>query len=90
MADGLATRQAFHLPTMMLRDLVDDFVLVSEEQLCTAIQLLVEKAHTIAEGAGAAPLAAAIKLKEELKGKKVALVITGGNITFQNLCQIIL
>jgi threonine dehydratase len=90
MADGLATRQAFHLPTMMLRDLVDDFVLVSEEQLCTAIQLLVEKAHTIAEGAGAAPLAAAIKLKDEFKGKKVALVITGGNITFQNLCKVIL
>jgi threonine dehydratase len=70
--------------------LVDDFVLVSEEQLCTAIQLLVEKAHTIAEGAGAAPLAAAIKLKDEFKGKKVALVITGGNITFQNLCKVIL
>ena len=80
-ADGLATRQAFELPVPILRDLVDDFVLVSDEEIKDAVRLYVEKAHTIAEGAGAAPLAAGYKIKDRLKGKKVVFIHSGGNKT---------
>lgn len=86
-ADGLATRQAFELPTKILREQVDDFVLVSDEEIARAIKLYVEKAHTIAEGAGAAPLAAAVKMRDQLKGKKVGLILSGGNITLENLLR---
>lgn len=81
MADGLATRRAFELPLEIMRDNVDDFILVSEGEIREAIQLYVEKAHTIAEGAGAAPLAASKKIRERLQGKKVVLVLSGGNLT---------
>ena len=84
-ADGLATRQAFELPVQIMRDLIDDFVLVSDEEIKDAIRLYVDAAHTISEGAGAAPLAAAIKLRKELKGKSVGLILSGGNITVETL-----
>jgi threonine dehydratase len=85
MADGLATRQAFKLPTEILRELIDDFILVSEDHLRLAIKTYIMHAHTIAEGAGAASLAAAIKLKDELKGQRVGLVLSGGNLTYENI-----
>jgi threonine dehydratase len=88
-ADGLAVRQSFELPVDIVHRLVDDFVLVSEEELRCAIRLYVEKAHTIAEGAGAAPLAAAVKMREQLKGKRVGLVLSGGNITSAMLREIL-
>jgi threonine dehydratase len=87
MADGLATRQAFELPLSMLRELIDDFVLVSDDEIMNAIKLYVKEAHTVAEGAGAAPLAAAVKMKDELKGKNVGLVLSGGNLTYDNLLK---
>ncbi len=89
LADGLAVKQSFELPVKIVHELVDDFRLVSEEELRSAIKLYVEKAHTIAEGAGAAPLAAAIKMREELAGKKVGLVLSGGNLTASMLRQIL-
>jgi threonine dehydratase len=89
MADGLATRQAFELPTKMLRTLIDDFVLVSDSEIRHAIRMYVEHARTIAEGAGAASLAAAIKLQSMYKGKKVGLVLSGGNLTYENLLKCI-
>jgi threonine dehydratase len=88
-ADGLGTRQAFELPVKILRELADDFVLVSESEIRTAIRLYVENAHTIAEGAGAAPLAAAIKLRQQLRDKKVGLILTGANITGDALREIL-
>ena len=89
MADGLTTRRAFELPLEIMRDQVDDFVLVSEEEIIDAIRLYVEKAHTIAEGAGAASLAAGYKIRERLRGKKVAMVLSGGNITADMLRSIL-
>ena len=85
MADGLATRQAFELTLGIIRDNIDDFILVSEDEIKDAIRLYVEKAHVIAEGAGAAPLAAAYKMRDRLKGKKVVLILSGGNLTAETL-----
>jgi threonine dehydratase len=80
MADGLATRVAFELPVSIMRDLLDNFILVTDEEIEAAIKIYVEKAHTIAEGAGAASLAAGIKIRDRLQGKKVALILSGGNL----------
>ncbi len=80
MADGLATRIAFEFTVGIMRDLLDDFILVTDEELEAAIKLYVETAHTIAEGAGAASLAAGIKIRDRLQGKKVALILSGGNL----------
>ncbi len=88
-ADGLATRSAFELPLDIMRRNLDDFVLVSEEEMRGAVRLYVEKAHTIAEGAGAASLAAAVKMKRELKGKKIGVVLSGGNLTAAMLREIL-
>ncbi|HEX9913656.1 MAG TPA: threonine/serine dehydratase [Candidatus Bathyarchaeia archaeon] len=85
MADGLATRQAFKLPLGILRDWVDEFTLVSEDEMRHSVRLYLEHCRTVAEGAGAAPLAAAIKMRNELKGRRVALVLSGGNITLAEL-----
>jgi len=84
-AEGLATRVAFELTQRILWEQLDDFVLVSEDEIQRAISLYVEKAHTLAEGAGAAPLAAAIKLRERVAGQTLALVASGGNITVEQL-----
>jgi threonine dehydratase len=88
-AEGLATRTAFELPLSIIRDLVDDIVLVSEDELKQAIVLLLEKAHTIVEGAGAASTAAAIKLKHSLQGQTVVCVLSGGNLPLSTLQRII-
>jgi threonine dehydratase len=82
-AEGMATRVAFELPLRIINELVDDIVLVSDRELCSAIVELVEGAHLVAEGAGAAPLAAARKRRGELTDRKVALIVSGGNITLE-------
>jgi threonine dehydratase len=84
-AEGLATRVAFELPQRILWDLLDDFVLVSEDEIRRAVILYIEKAHTLAEGAGAASLAAALKLSGTLSQQPIALVLSGGNITIEQL-----
>jgi len=83
-ADGLATRVPVRYTLSMMQDL-DDFVLVSEDEICMAIRCYAETIHQLAEGGGAAPLAAALKLKDELAGKRVGLVLTGSNIDSQTL-----
>lgn len=88
-ADGMATRQAFELTLQILIQNLDDFILVSDEELFSAIRLLFEHTHNVAEGAGAAALAGALKIKERLTGKKVALDLSGGNITGQKLKEIL-
>ena len=81
MAEGLATRQGYAFTQPILRELLDDFVLVSEEELNRAVVLHLEKTHNLTEHAGASSLAAAIKIKDQLRGKKVVLVVSGGNIS---------
>ncbi len=84
-ADGLATRVAFELPMRVINEKIDDIRLVTDEDLCRAIVMLLDDAHLVAEGAGAASLAAAIQLRDELAGQKVALIVSGGNITLDTL-----
>jgi len=82
-AEGLATRTAFELPQRILRDLLDDFVLVDDEQILDAVQVLIEKTRTLVEPAGAAALAAALQpeVRRRLARRRVALMCTGANIS---------
>lgn len=84
-AEGLATGTAFSLPQAILWELLGEFVLVSEEEIKQAMVWMIERAHTLAEGAGAAPLAAAYRMRDELRGKKVGLVCSGGNTSLDHL-----
>jgi len=88
-ADGLATRKAFELTLQIFKNVIEDFVLVSDDEIRSAIKLLLIKTHNLAEGAGAASTAAAVKLKERLQGKKVALVLSGGNLNVESLKEIL-
>jgi threonine dehydratase len=80
-AEGLATRTAFELPQQILRDLLDDFVLVSENALKAATRLMIEKTRNLVEPAGAAALAAVLGTPERFAGRKVAIICSGGNIS---------
>ena len=79
----------FELPQAILWELLDDFILVGDDEIRAAIRLLLEKAHTPAEGAGAAPLAAALRLRERLAGRRAALVVSGGNLSMTQLQSIV-
>ena len=84
-AEGIATRSGYELAQQIMVDLLDDFLLVSDDEIHQAIGTLVDKAHTLAEGAGATALAGAIRYPEKVKGKKVAITVSGGNITVDQL-----
>jgi threonine dehydratase len=85
MVEGLATATAFELPQLILRRRLQDFVLVTDEQVRPAIASMIENTRTLVEAAGAAPLAAALQLRDRLRGKRVALVCSGANITPEQL-----
>jgi threonine dehydratase len=87
--EGLATRVPFELTNTILWELLDDFVLVTDEEIDEAIARLARDAKQVAEGAGAASLAAAIKLRDQLSGKKVVGILTGGNVPPNRFAQII-
>jgi threonine dehydratase len=80
-AEGLATATPFALPQRIMRRVLDDFVLVSDDELDAATAVMIEKTRSLVEAAGAAALAAAISLRARLQGRKVALVCSGGNIS---------
>jgi threonine dehydratase len=86
-AEGLATATAFALPQAILQERLREFVLVTEEEIMRAMVWMIERAHTLAEAAGAAPLAAAYRMREELAGRKVGLVCSGGNTSLEHLRQ---
>ena len=87
--EGLATRVAFELTTRMMWDLVDRFELVSDEEIDAALGLLAREAKLVAEGAGAAALAAVLKIKDELEGKKVVGILSGGNVPAERLAALL-
>jgi threonine dehydratase len=88
-AEGLATRTAFDLPQRILRQWLDDFVLVSDDEIRAAQSLMIEMTRNLVEAAGAAPLAAALRLRERLAGKRVALIASGGNASREQLLAVL-
>ena len=84
-AEGVATKEGYELPQSILREKLDDFLLVSDDDIRRAIGTLIEKAHTLAEGAGAVALAGAMMNPEMVKGKKISITVSGGNITIPQL-----
>ena len=88
-ADGIAVRRAGDRTLPLVRKYVDDIVTVDEEEIANAILLLLEREKTLAEGAGAAAIAALLNHKLPLAGKKVAVLVCGGNIDVTLLSRII-
>jgi threonine dehydratase len=88
-AEGVQTRVAFEMTQAILWENLREFVLVEEEEMRRAMVHYLERARTLAEGAAAAPLAAAIKLAPELEGKKVVLYLSGGNVSRENLVRVL-
>jgi len=88
-AEGIATRVPFENTQRIMGRFLDDFVLVDDVEIKKAIVTLLEYTHNLAEGAGAAPLAAALKLRERIAGRKVALVMSGGNLSVDKLAHIL-
>jgi threonine dehydratase len=84
-AEGLATRVGFELPQGILRERLEDFVLVSEDEIRGATVHMLERTRNLIEAAGAAPLAAALRLRDRLAGKRVGLVASGGNVSLDQL-----
>jgi threonine dehydratase len=80
-AEGLSTAAPFDFPQRIMRRLLDDFVLVSDDEIDAATAVMIEKTRTLVEAAGAAALAAALKLRERLRDHKVAIICSGGNIS---------
>src|SRR5258707_474326 len=88
-ADGIAVRTAGERTLPLVQKYVDDIVTVEEEEIANAILLLLEREKTLAEGAGAAALAALVNRKVSVIGKKVAVLVCGGNIDVTLLSRII-
>ncbi len=88
-ADGIAVRRAGERTFPLVQKYVDDIVTVEEEEIANAILLLLEREKTLAEGAGAASIAALLNHKLPLEGKKVAVLVCGGNIDVTLLARII-
>jgi threonine dehydratase len=79
-AEGVATRQPYALTYATLQEGLAGFVTVTDAELAETIRLLLSTTHNLVEGAGALGVAAAIKLKDRLKGKRVGVVFSGGNL----------
>jgi threonine dehydratase len=79
-ADGIATRGVYEMTFPALRQGLAGFVLASDNALAAALRLLMRTTHNLVEGAGAAGLAGLLRLREALAGRKVGVVLSGGNI----------
>ena len=88
-AEGMATRVTFDLPFGILQRELDDIVSLSEDELAEGVRLALRATHNLAEGAGAASLMAAVKLRDQLAGKKIVCVMSGGNIDRATLTRIL-
>jgi threonine dehydratase len=88
-AEGMATRVTFDLPFGILKKELDDIVTLSEDELAEGVRIALRATHNLAEGAGAASLMAAMKLRDQLAGKKVVCVMSGGNIDRATLARIV-
>lgn len=88
-ADGIAVKQPGKNTYALVREYVDEIALVSDDEVASAILALIEKQKMIAEGAGAAAVAAVMFDKFDLKGKRVVAIVSGGNIDVTSLSRVI-
>ena len=88
-AEGMATRVTFDLPFGILKQELDDIVLLDENELAEGVRMALRTTHNLAEGAGAASLIAAVRLRDQLAGKKVVCVMSGGNIDRATLKKVL-
>ncbi len=87
--EGIATRVAFENTQEIMRKYLDDFLLMSDDSIYKALNLLIEHTHNLVEGAGAAAFAGALSVKETLKGQKIVVIMSGGNISTGQLSNIL-
>jgi threonine dehydratase len=88
-AEGMATRVPARMTLEIMRRLVHDMVLVADDELDEAVRLLLRLTHNLAEGAGAAATAAALRLRDRLAGQTVVGVLSGGNMDMRDLKRIL-
>ena len=88
-ADGIAVKKPGENTFELVKECVDDIALVSDDEVASAILALIEKQKMIAEGAGAAAVAAVMFDKFDLKGKRVVAIVSGGNIDVTSLSRVI-
>ena len=89
-AEGIAVKKPGELTASIIEQVVDEILLVPERDIETAVSLLLQIEKTVAEGAGAAGLAALLTHPQRLKGRTVGLVLTGGNIDTRLLATVLL
>jgi threonine dehydratase len=89
LADGIAVRRVGRIPFEQIQHQIDDMVTVTEAEIARAVLVLLEQEKTLAEGAGAASLAALLAGKVHLPGKRVCALICGGNIDVNVISRII-
>jgi threonine dehydratase len=87
LAEGMATRVTFDLTFAILKEMLDDIVVLNEPELEEGVRAALRYTHNLAEGSGAAPLAAAKKYGQKVAGKKIGCVMSGGNIDIQTLAR---
>jgi threonine dehydratase len=88
-ADGIAVRRAGDLTLPLVNRYVDEIVSVDDEEIASAILMLLEQEKTLAEGAGAAALAAVVQSKTNLRPRRTVVLVCGGNIDVTLLAKII-
>jgi threonine dehydratase len=88
-AEGMATRVTFDFTFEILKTELDDIVTLTEDELAGGIRIALRTTHNLAEGAGAASIAAAMKIRMTLAGKKIVCVMSGGNIDRATLTKIL-
>jgi threonine dehydratase len=89
LAEGIAVKDAGLITREIIRELVDDIVLITEDQIERAVAMLISIEKTVVEGAGAVGLAAVLSAKEAFRGRNVGLVLTGGNIDTRLIASVL-
>lgn len=89
LAEGIAVKTPGQITTKIVRELVDDIILVSEDQIERAVATLISIEKTVVEGAGAAGLAAVLAAPARFAGRNVGLVLTGGNIDTRLIASVL-
>ncbi len=88
-AEGLATRAPFSLTLAMMWAGLDDMILVSDEEMADGVRILLDATRQVAELAGAAPVAAALRLRDRIANRNIGLILSGGNISMDGLRAIL-